>query len=104
MSEVNLQQIRQVEKESDRILDEAETKMEEAIKTAHEEAENIRTRAKKDAETEAEELRSSIEEETEKEISALDKEASSRKEKLREAKKSNLAAATKIVVEKVIEF
>jgi vacuolar-type H+-ATPase subunit H len=56
MSKVNLNQIREIEKESDKIIVDAEKKVEEMIKSTNSAAEKIKNDAKANANQQAEEL------------------------------------------------
>ena len=64
MSKVNLNQIREIEKESDKIIVDAEKKVEEMIKSTNSAAEKIKNDAKANADQQAEELMKNIETET----------------------------------------
>ena len=55
MSKVNLNQIREIEKESDKIIVDAEKKVEEMIKSTNSAAEKIKNDAKANANQQAEE-------------------------------------------------
>jgi vacuolar-type H+-ATPase subunit H len=87
MSKVNLNQIREIEKESDKIIVDAE---------------KIKNDAKANANQQAEELMKNIETETANEIKSIDSTGEKRKNDLLESKNKNFKDAIKVVVDKVI--
>ncbi|MEK9716380.1 MAG: V-type ATPase subunit subunit G family protein [Candidatus Heimdallarchaeota archaeon] len=102
MSKVNLNQIREIEKESDKIIVDAEKKVEEMIKSTNSAAEKIKNDAKANANQQAEELMKNIETETDNEIKSIDSTGEKRKNDLLESKNKNFKDAIKVVVDKVI--
>ena len=103
MSVEKLKEIRELESTSDEIIKNAEKEAEKIIQESNVSAENIIRKGKEEANKHIEEINKKYQDETEEEISNLDKEASSRKNQLRQSKKDHIDDATVLIIRNITE-